>query len=133
MEYGSFFILYDRSWFGEKICCRHNLKLILEKLLRSEGLEGYIHHIIPTKHILKFRPKQLRIYLGTAIRILNECDHNKVMECLGKLYHEMGLKLQENLRELNNPVPEDKLGSKEDLFENKKRLSVLTMLIRKLA
>lgn len=139
MEHGSFFILYDSSWFDKKICCRHNLKLILEKLLRSEGLEDYVNHIISTKRILEFRPKQLRIYLGTAIKILNECDHNKVMECLGKLYNETGLKLQENVRELNNPVPEDKFDSifyrnkKEGFFENKNRLSVLTRLIRKLA
>ncbi len=139
VEYGSFLILYDASWFDEKICCRYQLRRILSELLRKEGLEDYINHIISTKRILKFRPKQLRVYLGTEIKILNECDHNKVMECLGKLYTETGLKLQENEREVNVPEDEDGfraiyyLNNKQELLENKKRLSVLTRLIRKLA
>lgn len=82
------------SSFGEKICCRYKLGLILKELLRKEGLIEYINRIISTKYLLKFQPKQLRIYLGIEIKILNECDHDKVVECLGNLYTEAGLKLQ---------------------------------------
>lgn len=84
------------------------------------------------------RPKQLRIYLASEIKILNECNHNKVMECLGDLYAETGLKLQINVREGNCPVPENDyraisyFENQEELHENKERLSVLTRLIRKL-
>lgn len=126
------------SSFGEKICCRYKLGLILKELLRKEGLKDYINHIISTKRILKFQPKKLRIYLGTEIKILNECDHNKVMECLGDLYAETGLKLQENEREVNGPVPENVylyisyLENQKELHENKERLSFLARLIRKL-
>lgn len=125
-------------YFGKEICCRYTLGLILKELLRNEGLEKYINYIIATKRILKFRPKQLRIYLASEIKILNECDHLKVMECLGDLYAETGLELKENVRKGNCPVPENDyraisyLENQEELHENKERLSVLTRLIRKL-
>lgn len=125
-------------YFGKEICCRYTLGLILKNLLRDEGLEKYIDHIIETKRILKFRPKQLRIYLASEIKILNECDHHKVMECLGDLYAETGLKLQKNVQKGNCPVPKNDydsisyLENQEELHENKERLSVLTRLIRKL-
>ncbi len=127
-----------RFYLGEEICCRHKLGLILKGLLRKEGLEDYINHIISTKRILKFQPKQLRIYLGTEMKILKECERNEVLECLGDLYTETGLKLQENEREVNCPVPENVylyisyLENQKKLYERKERLSVLTRLIRKL-
>lgn len=124
--------------FGKEICCRHTLGLILKELLRNEGLENYINYIIATKRILKFRQKQLRIYLASEIKILNECNHNKVMECLGGLYTETGLKLQKNAQKGNCPVPKNDYDyisyfeNQEELHKNKERLSVLTRLIRKL-
>ncbi|WP_143299177.1 hypothetical protein [Candidatus Brocadia sapporoensis] len=135
--------MFDRhtftSSFGEKICCRYKLGLILKELLRNEGLVDYINHIISTKRLLKYQPKQLRIYLGTEMKILHECDRNKVMECLGDLYTETGLKLQKNEREVNCPVPENVylyisyLENQKELHERKERLSILTRLIRKLS
>lgn len=127
-----------RFYLGEGICCRHKLGIILKELLRKEGLVNYINYIISTKRILRFQPKQLCIYLGTEIKILNECDHNKVMECLGDLYAETGLKLQKNEREVNVPVPDNAysyifyMENQKELHENKERLFFLTRLIRKL-
>lgn len=144
-KHGSFMIslcMFDehtfRFYLGEGICCRHKLRLILKELLRKEGLADYVNHIISTKRILRFQPKQLSIYLGTEIEVLKEGDHNKVMECLGDLYTETGLKLQKNVREVNGPVPEDAycyifyMENQKELHENRERLSFLTRLIRKL-
>ncbi|TVL98777.1 MAG: hypothetical protein CV087_20535 [Candidatus Brocadia sp. WS118] len=144
-KHGSFMISLCMSdghtfthYFGEEICCKHKLELILKELLRKEGLKDYINHIISTKRILEFQPKQLRIYLGIEIKILNECNHNKVMECLGDLYTETGLKLQKNEQKVNGHVPEDAyryifyMENQKELHENKERLSILTRLIRKL-
>ncbi len=144
-KHGSFMIslcMFDehtfRFYFGEGICCRYKLGIILKELLRKEGLKDYINHIISTKRILEFRPKQLHIYLGTEMKILNECDHDKVMECLGDLYTEAGLKLQKNEQKVNGHVPEDAyryifyMENQKELHENRERLSILTRLIRKL-
>lgn len=144
-KHGSFMIslcMYDehtfRFYLGEGICCRYKLGIILKELLGKEGLADYVNHIISTKCILRFQPKQLRIYLGTEIEVLKECDHNKVMECLGDLYTETGLKLQKNERGVNGTVPDNAysyifyMDKQNELYENIKRLSFLTRLIRKL-
>lgn len=125
------------SHFDALFCCKYKLSLFLKKLISDGGINRYVKDLILVKKILDFQPKRWRMYSGVAIKILNECDHCQVMECLGRLYTEIERKIQEKEREVKCPVPEDVysyisyLDNLNEYHVNKKCLSILKMLIKR--